>query len=405
MTDRPRVTMLLGNGFNPDPRVESEALALVAGGYDVTILCWDRDGDLAPEEEKGGIHVRRIRLPSTHGRGTSQAFNMPKIWGAYIDEGRALAARIGAPHVVHCHDLDTLPAGWRLARKTGASLVFDAHESYPDMLAENVAGWIKWATRRLERFLVPKADLLVTVGDKLRRHYVAMGARDTEVVGNWRDPIGAPEVQAEVRQAVRVEGGVMSSSVFICFIANLTAERRLEPLLAAVEAVAEAQLVVGGKGPAAEAAKAAAARCPRIRYLGAVNPQDVGRWTAASDAVYYGFDPHNANAAFSAPNKLFEALAAGVPVITARFGEIGEIVASTGCGILVPDYTPEHLAAAIREIARPGRSEELRAAARAASVRYTRRAADEALRAAYDRLPRIRARHGNTSGSRSGEAA
>lgn len=197
----------------------------------------------------------------------------------------------------------------------------------------------------------------------------------------------------------------MPSSVFICFIANLTAERRLEPLLAAVEAVPEAQLVVGGKGPAAEAAKAAAARCPRIRYLGAVNPQDVGRWTAACDAVYYGFDPHNANAAFSAPNKLFEALAAGVPVITARFGEIGEIVASTGCGILVPDYTPEHLAAAIREIARPGRSEELRAAARAASVRYTRRAADEALRAAYDRLPRIRARHGNTSGSRSGEAA
>jgi len=51
----PRVLMLLGNGFAPDPRVEAEALALVRAGADVTVLCWDRDGDLAPSEERGGI--------------------------------------------------------------------------------------------------------------------------------------------------------------------------------------------------------------------------------------------------------------------------------------------------------------------------------------------------------------
>jgi glycosyltransferase involved in cell wall biosynthesis len=373
--------MLLGNGLAPDPRVEAEARALVAGGCDLTIVGWDRDGDLPPAESRDGYRVERIRLPSTHGRGTSQAFLMPKIWREYVRAGERLA-----PDVVHAHDLDTLPAGWRLARRTGAALVFDAHESYPDMLGENVAGWIKWGTRRLERFLVPRTDLLVTVGEKLRRHYDGMGARNSVVAGNWKDPIGSPEELVAVRQAVRVEAGVMPDSVFICFIANLTAERRLEPLLEAVERVPGAELVVGGKGPGAEAAKAAAARCPRIRYIGSVRPDDVGRWTAACDAVYYGFDPTNANAAFSAPNKLFEALAAGVPVITARFGEIGEIVAETGCGILVPDYTPDALADALRELARPGRSDALRSAASAAAVRFTRAAADRALRGAYDRL-------------------
>lgn len=392
-----RVVMLLGNGFSPDPRVEAAARALVEAGADVSVVCWDRDGDLPEREERDGVHVHRIRRVSTHGRGSSQALLLPKVWREYVRVGRELR-----PDVVHAHDLDTLPAGWRLARATGAALVFDAHESYPDMLAENVAGWIRWGTRRLERFLVPRADLLVTVGERLRSHYERMGARDTEVVGNWRDPTAPPGEAPRLRQAVRDEAGVMPRSAFICFIANLTAERRLEPLLAAVERVPEAELVVGGKGPAAAAAQDAAKRCPRIRYVGAVAPADVARWTAGCDAVYYGFDPANPNARFSAPNKLFEALAAGVPVVTARFGEIGEIVAQTGCGLLVEDYTPDALEAAIRELLRPGRAEELRAAARRAAGRYTRRAADAALVAAYGR---VLARRGLVLTSPRGKAA
>jgi glycosyltransferase involved in cell wall biosynthesis len=55
--------------------------------------------------------------------------------------------------------------------------------------------------------------------------------------------------------------------------------------------------------------------------------------------VYYGFDPENPNARFSAPNKLFEALAAGKPLITGDFGEIGETVRRHSCGIVLPAYT------------------------------------------------------------------
>jgi len=384
----PRVVMLLGNGFSPDPRVEAAASALARCGAEVAVVCWDRDGDLPEREDRGGVGVHRIRLPSTHGRGTSQALLMPRIWSRYVTAGRALR-----PDVVHAHDLDTLPAGHRLARSAGAALVFDAHESYPDMLAANVSPAVRWVTRRLERFLVPRTDLVVTVGDRLRAHYAAMGARDAVVVGNWRDAVETPERapgDAPMRQAAR--GGTdaaphaFATSVSICFIANLTAERRVEPLLEAVERVPDSALTIGGTGSAVAAVEAAAARCPRIRYLGPVPAEDVAGWTAASDAVYYGFDPANPNARFSAPNKLFEALAAGRPVITARFGEIGEIVAETGCGILVPDYTPDALAAAIRELRAPGRAETLRAAARRAAVRFTRRAADDALLTAYARI-------------------
>jgi len=52
--------------------------------------------------------------------------------------------------------------------------------------------------------------------------------------------------------------------------------------------------------------------------------------------VYYGFDPNNPNARFSAPNKLFEALAAGKPLVTGDFGEIGEVVRESECGVILP---------------------------------------------------------------------
>src|SRR6185436_437802 len=158
----------------------------------------------------------------------------------------------------------------------------------PDMLAANVAWPVKTACRLLERFLVPRADLLVTVGERLRSHYVAMGARETAVVGNWRDaapPGEAGPEAARVRQALRERVGVEDPSVFIVFIANLTHERRLEPLLEAVEAHPGVFLAVGGKGPSAQAAIDAAARCPRIRFLGPVAADDVPRWTSAADAV------------------------------------------------------------------------------------------------------------------------
>ncbi len=379
----PRVVMLLGNACAPDPRVEAEARALAAAGASVVILGWDRDGDHPEVEVRDGVRVQRIRLPSTHGRGSSQALQMPRIWSRFVSVGKSLQ-----PDVVHAHDLDTLPAAWRLARATGASLVFDAHESYSDMLGENVSKAIKTICRALERFLVPRADLLVTVGERLRRHYQDMGAKLTQVVGNWRDPIDTDGGPAAVRQAVRVDAGVKESTVFICFIANLTPERRLEPLLEAVESVPGVELVVGGRGAGVQAAEQAAARCDRIRFVGLVAPSDVARWTAAADAVYYGFDPDNPNARFSAPNKLFEALAAGIPVVTARFGEIGEIVADTGCGILLADYSTESIADALRELLDESRRAELCKAARAASTRYTRAAADRALVDAYRSLPR-----------------
>ena len=86
-TNRKRVLMLLTNAFEPDPRVHQEAISLVENGYDVTILCWDRDRKFPPEEVIDGIKIERIYVRSTHGRGSTQVPFLLFFWLKSLWEG------------------------------------------------------------------------------------------------------------------------------------------------------------------------------------------------------------------------------------------------------------------------------------------------------------------------------
>src|SRR4030042_5588982 len=77
---RKRVLMLLTNAFEPDPRVHQEALSLIQNGYDVSLLCWDRDRKFPPEEVIDGIKIERIYVRSPHGGGATQVPFLLLFW-------------------------------------------------------------------------------------------------------------------------------------------------------------------------------------------------------------------------------------------------------------------------------------------------------------------------------------
>jgi glycosyltransferase involved in cell wall biosynthesis len=87
--------------------------------------------------------------------------------------------------------------------------------------------------------------------------------------------------------------------------------------------------------------------------VGFARGKQIGDYTCAADIVYYGFDPGNPNARFSAPNKLYEALAAGKPLITGDFGEIAEVVRQSQCGIVLPEYTAAEVRKALDAMSEP----------------------------------------------------
>ena len=343
---RPKVVlMLLTNAYDPDPRVRQEALALIGMGGRVRLLAWDRDLKAPATALMEGVEVERVYLSSAHGRGTTQIFFYAWLYLKML--WRGLRTRFD---VVHCHDLDTLPLGFILGKLKHKPIVYDAHESFPDMLERNVHATVRRGLVRLEDFFIRRIDLLITVGEKLRGHFAERGARRSVVVGNWKrlGDFSRTELQnREVRRGL----GIPDSALAVVCITQLLKDRKIEELLAAAEECPDVYVILGGKGVLEERIVEVATTNPRILFVGFVSGKQIADYTCAGDAVYYGFDPDNPNARFSAPNKLYEALAAGRPLITGDFGEIADVVRVAECGIVLPTYSAEEIRRALDALA------------------------------------------------------
>ena len=333
--------MLLTNAYDPDPRVRQEALTLIRLGYRVHLIAWDRDIKAPPSECLEGVEVERVFLRSTHGRGTIQIFFYAYLYLKLLSRGFRTSF-----DAVHCHDLDTLPLGFLLGKLKRKPVVYDAHESFPDMLEESVHPRVRLGLVKLENFLIRRVDLLITVGEKLRRHFAARGAKHSVVVGNWKQLQDFSRTEAE-KLEVRHRLGIPDGATVVICITQLLKDRKLEELLAAVDQCSDVYVVIGGKGALEGRVREAASRNRRVLYVGFVSGNEIADYTCAADAVYYGFDPQNPNARYSAPNKLYEAIAAGRPLITGDFGEIADVVREAHCGIVLPSYSPDSLREAL----------------------------------------------------------
>ena len=151
--DRLRVVMLISNGYEPDIRVYKEAHTLSLSGFRVTVLAWDRTRRHEPhmlETAPGSLKktltaaslpvvndpvpvtVTRIRVPAGYRTGRHLLVKLPLFWGRVWQELRRLR-----PHIVHAHDLDTLPVAYLYHRLIGVPVVYDAREYYPGMVEAN----------------------------------------------------------------------------------------------------------------------------------------------------------------------------------------------------------------------------------------------------------------------------
>jgi glycosyltransferase involved in cell wall biosynthesis len=341
------VLMLLTNAYDPDPRVRQEALTLISMGCRVKLLAWDRDQKSAGLQVMEGVEVERVHLASSHGRGTMQIFfyvalYMHMFWRA---------SRIPFD-VVHCHDLDTLPLGFVLGKLKRKPIVYDSHESFMDMLEGSINPGLRRVLMGFENFLIRRVDLLITVGEKLRQFFVDRGARRTAVVGNWKI-LADYERTDEQNLVMRGSLGIPADAIVVTCITQLLQNRMIEELVEAIKPFPDVYAIIAGKGSLEPQVRKWAAENPRVIYPGFIHASEVPGYTCASDIIYCGFDPFNPNARFVAPNKLYEALAAGKPLISPDVGEIGDLIRRADCGVVTPDCSAASVREAIEAVRDP----------------------------------------------------
>lgn len=276
--------------------------------------------------------------------------------------GRVAVAAAPRADVHHAHDLEALPAARAAARRDRTRYVYDSHElalAWGPLAAQ--PAWLRWVMGRWERHLARGAAALITVNGPIAAYLrQRLGPRCIVVVHNcpptWTPPTPPPD---RVRAALGLPPG---TPVVLCH-GGFMPGRGLEETAEAMDApgLGTAHLVFLGYWPDFLAPiLARPGLAGRVHVLPAVPPDDVTAWVAGADVDVMAIRPDTLNQRLSTPNKLFESLAAGVPVVSTDLPARRAILIDDPdgpLGVLCPSVAPAAIAAAIRTILALGPTE------------------------------------------------
>lgn len=342
--------MALYGDLTFDSRVRREATTLANAGFDVTIACLASTN--AAEGLPANVRVAIIR-PTTTGilPGAPNPFfaasggRIAALRGRigwlrdYVRNlrswGRLVVEACTPVDIWHAHDLTGLAAiAPRLPRS--APLVYDAHELFLETgTALRLPTLARRLLRKYERRLVARTSAVITVNDgvaaELRRRY-----RPTTIVAvhNCPDRWSPPPARLPL---LREATGIPASSPIILYHGALSLDRGVEQLMEALAdpSLGQAHLVLMGFGEMRDH-YAVAARDPRwggrVHVVDPVPPAELLPWIASADIGAMPIQPSTLNHRLSTPNKLFECMTAGIPVVASDFPAMRRIVVDDPSG-------------------------------------------------------------------------
>ena len=370
--------MILSNGFSSDPRVAKEAAALLEVGHEITILAWDRSGSLPKREERDGVEIERIGPAAVHGAGLVNIWRFRAFWREAA--GRAVEL---APDVLHCHDLDTAPAGLRAARHIGRSarVVLDLHEFYQESPMMPRPGratpLLRAGADRLERRALARADLVIVVSPGMEERYRGLGVGDRMMVLH-----NAPDADLfRLHPGEREESGPF----VLGYIGAKRQPEPLETLMRIVQRHPDMAVLLAGGGTSAERIERVAEGLERVEVSGPFSYEQAPGLYAKCHAVYAVYDPSFGNVRCAFPVKGGEAMACGLPLVANEGTWFGGYVEEHGIGVTVDALDPADIEAGIVRLKDDrGLAEEMgRRGRRLVESGLSWQAAAERLRKAY----------------------
>lgn len=366
MQDRPHICFTFVGDVTRDSRLRRfrEAAAELGAVTLVTLLSGEAAKESSPGSEPGsdagdaaaGTEGREGKHASdffhVEKRGEELRFRprtaaglrrvLPRFW-----RSGAQAAQMLDADLYIAADLYSLPAAASAARQGGRPLIYDARELYRSVAALVRRPLMQFFWRMLERRYAPEAQAVITVNDSiagiLRKQYA-----DVRVIRNlpdWQPP--APS------DRLRVETGISAERVLLLSQGGLQRGRGALLCIDALQHLPECDLVFLGDGAMREEIRLHAqvgGMAERVHFLPGVPSAELPAWTASADIGLCMIENLGTSYYLSLPNKLFEYIAAGLPVVGSDFPEISAVLQQTGAGITAAPSSGESIADAIRTL-------------------------------------------------------
>jgi glycosyltransferase involved in cell wall biosynthesis len=341
------------------PPMLNEATSLVAHGFDVEFLFpAPATAPINGDSPDAGFRTRPFRLHASGlfrrrlglaGLGRRLAgLERALRYSEFVIKAFVHALASGAD-LYAAHDLPPLLPTVLAAKLRGRPVVYRAHELWSEAHPEVPFARL-W--RLLDRALVPLCDEVITPDDNRSRIYrEEFGARQRLLTVRNCPPYRPPMTSTRLRDELRRRGVAFETIVLY---------QGLVDSMRCIEEVAEASrsfndgvvlVIVGsGFGKWADPASLLAAY-ERVVVLPRVPYRDLATYTASADIGILFYRNDCRNNYYCAPNKVFEYMMMGLPVIAANYPGMLGLVESNAVGLCVDPANPEQIAAAVNRLA------------------------------------------------------
>jgi glycosyltransferase involved in cell wall biosynthesis len=328
---RKKVASIVLNNFMNDSRVLKESISLSENGYDVTVVAL-RPADEPARETIGKVKVRRLKL-------YSWALPEGKFFGAlkHFETFLAIFLRYRSYDIWHCNDFMPLFFAWlskpfRLRKK----VVYDSHEYQSERLG--IEGANKWFVEKFEARAIKIADAVITVSDGIVRDYKRLFNLDIVHLILNAPAFRNPESSAT---GLREELGVRPDQRIFLYSGGFAKGRGIEVLLEAFSKRTgdDAVMLFLGGGKLERMVKDYSIRFKNIFYHPSVPYEQVVKTASQADYGMLSTENLCLNNFFCMPNKLFEYIQAGLPVLTADLKDCRELVEREGIGLTSDNAT------------------------------------------------------------------
>ncbi len=253
--------------------------------------------------------------------------------------------------IYHSNDLDSLPANYLCARIRRKPLVYDAHEYFTGTAEVISRPPVHRVWKSLERFLLPRQDLMITVNQSMARLYREEYGVKPYVIRNlprYKPPRGfipADELSLPSHLDIILMQGT-----------GINVDRGAEELLEAMRpefGIRHALLLFIGSGDVVPKLKRMASTWDlgeRVLFLDKMPPDELYEYTLHAKVGVSLDKDTNINHRYSLPNKLFDYIMAGVPQLCSSLPELVNIVKKYDTGLIAVNHEPAHIATCIQEM-------------------------------------------------------
>ncbi len=337
MTSKKRIIVSVTNDLYTDQRVRKVCEFLIGANYSVTLV----GRKLKNSQSLPNTQYKTVRFSLFFSKGALFYANYNLRLFFYLIFHKA--------DILLSNDLDTLYANhWAKKFKRKCRLVYDSHEFYTGVPELINRPKIQRFWTFIEKRTVPKVDAMYTVNDSIAEMYRKLYQRDVNVVRNISDFKGLP-----ARKTKADLGLPEDIPIVIIQGAGINVDRGAEEVVEAVKLIDNILLIFVGDGDVIPSLKEKVRKevlTKKVLFFGKQSYERLMNYTMVSTIGVSMDKDTNINYRFSLPNKVFDYIHAGIPLLVSDLPEIKKIVEGYEVGIVVKSHEPKEIAASIKKL-------------------------------------------------------